>query len=158
MTVCGTRNPFFLRNRPTVENPALQFISTLRSKGTLSRRVLDVEEALRQSLCGRNGKSSRGWGIGPQLARAWPRVFYFNDSPGGNHEQEFIISVVVIFVLSMGLGFLVHGVLRIAYTQLPVCFAHHRMPRLISLHAAGPRLDCLWVCLDLPARQEDKPF
>lgn len=38
-------------------------------------------------------------------------------------NKKFFISVVVIFVLSMGLGFLVHGVLlNQAYTQLPGLF------------------------------------
>jgi hypothetical protein len=53
-------------------------------------------------------------------------------------NKKFLISVVVTFVLSMGLGFLVHGVLlHQAYSQLPGLF---RTPQ----DAEAYSLSCCW--------------
>ena len=75
-------------------------------------------------------------------------------------NKKFLISVVAIFVLSMALGFLVHGVLlNQSYTQLPGLFRtpqdaegyFHVMLRAHVLIAFG----FVWI---YQRGKEDKPF
>jgi hypothetical protein len=75
-------------------------------------------------------------------------------------NKKFIISVVVIFVLSMGLGFLVHGVLlHPAYSQLPGLFrtpqdAQGYFPFMLLAHVLIA-FGFVWI---YQRGKEDKPF
>jgi len=75
-------------------------------------------------------------------------------------NKKFIISVVVMFVLSMALGFLVHGVLlNESYTQLPGLFrtpqdAQAYFPFMLLAHVLIS-FGFVWI---YQRGKEDKPF
>ena len=75
-------------------------------------------------------------------------------------NKKFLISVVVIFVLSMGLGFLVHGLLlKQAYTQLQGLFrtpqdAEAYFPFMLFAHVCIA-FGFVWI---YQRGKEDKPF
>ena len=75
-------------------------------------------------------------------------------------NKKFIISVVVMFVLSMGLGFLLHGVLlNQSYTQLPGLFrtpqdAEGYFPFMLLAHVSIA-FGFVWI---YQRGKEDKPF
>ena len=75
-------------------------------------------------------------------------------------NKKFLVSVVVIFVLSMGLGFLVHGVLlNQAYTQLQNLFrtpqdAEAYFPFMLLAHVLIA-FGFVWI---YQRAKEDKPF
>jgi hypothetical protein len=75
-------------------------------------------------------------------------------------HKKFWISVVVIFVMSMGLGFLVHGSLLYQdYAQLPTLFrpeqdAANYFPYMLLAHVLIA-VGFVWIYLK---GKEDKPF
>jgi hypothetical protein len=75
-------------------------------------------------------------------------------------NKKFLISVVVIFVLSMGLGFLVHGLLlNQAYTQLQGLFrtpqdAQAYFPFMLLAHVSIA-FGFVWI---YQRGKKDKPF
>jgi hypothetical protein len=75
-------------------------------------------------------------------------------------NKKFLISVVVVFVLSMGLGFLVHGLLlNQAYTQLQGLFrtpqdAQAYFPFMLLAHVFIA-FGFVWI---YQRGKEDKPF
>lgn len=75
-------------------------------------------------------------------------------------NKKFFISVVVIFILSMGLGFLVHGaLLNQAYTQLPGLFrtpqdAEAYFPFMLLAHVSIA-FGFVWI---YQRGKEGKPF
>ena len=75
-------------------------------------------------------------------------------------NKKFIVSVVVMFILSMGLGFLVHGLLlHQAYSQLPTLFrtpqdAETYFPFMLLAHVLIA-FGFVWI---YQRGKEDKPF